>query len=732
MNKLKLELENCYGIKKLKHEFDFSNNNVQLIYSPNGMMKTSLANTLFDCSEGKESKDIIFPERPNKRMVLDESDNPLNPENIFVIEPYNPSFHSQRISTLLVNDSLKKRYEEILKDIDKEKSNVLSKFKQLSGLSGRNNNIESEISASFSGKELFEIFSEIDSFEASGYTNTFGSVIYKNIFEPKIIAFLNTKDFKHKITEYIDKYNSLIDSSDFLKKGFNHYNASTIQKNLKDNGFFKAQHSINLYDSKTKIKQEVSKEDDFSELINKEMEKVLNDKDIQKKFNEIDKKLTTAQLREFRDYLFDNKYILSELSDINSFRKKVWVSYFIDTKDSIKDLLKQYKIGKNEIEQIIQQAKVETTKWEKVIDIFNKRFSVPFRLELQNQEDVILKSEAPTLNFKFYDKDLNKENDIAKDQDLIKVLSQGERRAYYLLNIIFEIEVRKESNQETLFIADDIADSFDYKNKYAIIEYVKEISTYPFFKQLILTHNFDFFRTIQERILDKSKWENSFISQKANGEVKLICGGEKRITNPFGRWKNKINDDNVIFIASIPFVRNLVDYREGSKSDNYKLLTSLLHIKDNTRDIIFKDLKPIFIDTLKGVDLSKYNDDDKVFDFICTTTDILSTSLNDDNIDLENKISLSITIRLKAEEFIFSKVADKSYVNGSQTGKIIERYKTEFSTDSSHENNIQILEQVNLMTPENIHLNSFMYEPIMDLSNQHLLDLFSDIKTKLN
>ncbi len=41
---------------------------------------------------------------------------------------------------------------------------------------------------------------------------------------------------------------------------------------------------------------------------------------------------------------------------------------------------------------------------------------------------------------------------------------------------------------------------------------------------------------------------------------------------------------------------------------------------------------------------------------------------------------------------------------------------------------IQLLEQVNLMTPENIHINSFMYEPILDMSNHHLKNLYCDVK----
>jgi len=38
-----------------------------------------------------------------------------------------------------------------------------------------------------------------------------------------------------------------------------------------------------------------------------------------------------------------------------------------------------------------------------------------------------------------------------------------------------------------------------------------------------------------------------------------------------------------------------------------------------------------------------------------------------------------------------------------------------------------VLDAVVLMTPENIHVNSFMYEPIIDMSDAHLRKLYTDI-----
>ena len=47
---------------------------------------------------------------------------------------------------------------------------------------------------------------------------------------------------------------------------------------------------------------------------------------------------------------------------------------------------------------------------------------------------------------------------------------------------------------------------------------------------------------------------------------------------------------------------------------------------------------------------------------------------------------------------------------------------------ATEQENIKLLERVNLMTPENIHLNSFMYEPILDMSDEHLKNLYSEVK----
>lgn len=721
---LKINFENCYGIKKLEYQFDFSQRKVFSIYAPNGTMKTSFAKTFKDFSKGENTSDIIFKERPTVRDIKDQNDINLVADQICVIEPYIESYKSGRLTTLLVNQELKDKYEEILRSIEQEKIDLFNKLKQLSGLTARGNIVDIELQKIFGQKPVLDILLDLENRITETEVHPYSSLVYNKIFEDKVLAFLNTKDFKQQIQSYIERYDTLIQSSKYLKKGFNHYNVADVQKNLKANGFFHAQHSVNLFNGTTS--DTISNEQDLQEIITNEMKTVLNDAEIQKKFTEIDSKLTTAQLREFRDYLFDNKEILPLLSNLDKFKKDIWISYLVELKALFISLLNQYKEGKIEIEKIIAIAKAEETDWKEVIKIFNKRFSVPFKLEMKNQDDVILKSEAPNLNFVFQDPDdLNQQKPI-EESELLKVLSQGEKRALYILNIIFEVKARQKVNQETIFIVDDIADSFDYKNKYAIIEYLKEISEFPNFFQLILTHNFDFHRTVSSRL--NMGRNNKLNTVKTGNEIKLVI--EKYQKNPFIHWKENLQQDEAMLIASIPFVRNLAEY--SGHSNHFSSLTSLLHYKEDTASIKLADLEAILkIILVDKAALTLNNGQNNVLDLVYSIANDIINSV-DQNIDLENKVALAIAIRLKAEEFMVKRINDDAFwkaITTNQTHALIKKYVTTFPNETD---NIKLLEQVNLMTPENIHLNSFMYEPILDMANEHLKQLYRDMRDNLN
>lgn len=718
LSKLEVILENCYGIKKLEHNFDFSEDNTYAIYAGNGIMKTSFARTFKDLSEGNDSKDLMFPDRKTIRKIVDEDNNPITEDQVFVIEPYQDLFEPEKVSTLVVKKELKVKYDKIHLEIDNKKEEIIKKLKALESLSGFKKDIEEELSETFNCKNDFFICLEnLKTDILDGKISGFTDVVYIEIFNEKVINFLKTKGFKEKLEEYIEKYNELIDSSLYFKKGiFSHNNADNTSKNLEKEGFFKAEHSILLKNKSGKEKEEITKKEEFNRIIHEEKNKILNNPDLTKKFEEIDTAIIkNIELRKFRNYLENNPEIIPELINLNGFRKKLWISYLKEEKDIYAELLKQYQSGKNEIEEIIKQAKEEKTDWENVINCFNERFFVPFKLKIENQEDVILNNEVPSISFEFQDS--SGEIRVEKDK-LLNVLSNGEKRALYILNIIFEIEARKKERQETLFIIDDIADSFDYKNKYAIVEYLKEIAEEDIFHSIILTHNFDFFRTINSRFVS---YNNCYMVEKSDEIIKLI--NASYIKNPFLYWKTNLHINNEMMVASIPFVRNLVEYTKNKKDPDYKKLTSMLHIKSNSNSITISDLENVF-NGLLNTTLSLDNGDKKVMDLIFElATDCLSC---DENAKLENKIVLSIAIRLKAEMYMIKKINDQSKtdnIKGNQSHELFKLFKKRFVEEES----VKILEQVSLMTPENIHLNSFMYEPILDLSDIRLKKLYSNV-----
>jgi len=723
MKKLKLDLKHCYGIKKLQAEFDFeTHGDVFTIYAPNGVMKTSLANTFRDISKGTTTTDRIWKDNHTQRIIHDENGSDLAPENVFVIEPYNEGYRSDRISTLLVNDEIRTRYDAIHKEIDEKAETLVGELK---GPTGLKKEIREEFSVSITHDlgDFFRALGRVKDEVENDAETPLGNVVYADIFNTKVESVLSDPDFINRIEEYIEKYDELVSKSTFFRKGvFTHNNASDIAKSLNANGFFKADHSIYLRINGEKT--EIISLEDLEAAIQSEKDLILTDDSLKSAFEAIDKQLQkNLDLKKFRVCLEENQIILSELSNPARLRQKLWVQYLIRSKNTYLDLLSTFNEGKEKIAEIVSEAKDESTKWGEVINIFNERFSVPFVVRMDNQEDVILKSDAPSICFDFLENPDDRTSTTApiEEADLKRVLSNGESRALYILNIIFEVEARRNAGQHTLFIVDDIADSFDYKNKYAIIEYLSEVSSDDGFQQLILSHNFDFYRTVSSRL--NLKRENRMLASKENGEVALHPEIYQK-SSPFSYWRQHLSQNSML-IASIPFLRNLAEF-SGDES-SYSRLTSLLHVKSDTAQFSVADLEELIKSILHDqATLSLPDSASSVRELIYQVASAIASNPTD-TATLEDKVTISIAIRLKAEDFMISKINDEQFWHGisrNQTITLIKRFKAKFPTERD---TIQLFEQVNLMTPENIHLNSFMYEPILDLSAHHLKRLFTKI-----
>ena len=709
--KLSIFLENCYGIKRLgsattPYIFDFSDGNKSFaIYAPNGAMKTSFAKTFYQISQKNKPKDELYDLESKFEIKTEEGE--IRDDEVFVIKPYIEKYEYKNVSTLLVDEKRKEEYDTISSDILNKKKSLISNLNKLSGV--KKDDIEKLISENFGATNLLEFLEKED---VNKFSDDYSDVKYLMIFNDEVLSFLNNSDVSKHINEYIEKYNELIESSPYYKKGiFNPSKAESVAKTLKNENFFKAGHSVKLNGDADAVL-----EVEFNKKLEESKKRIIENENLRS----IEKLITSkVSIKAFQDLLESKPEILQELgfNNLSNFKKKIWRSYFKKELETIGDLLDFYKKSKNKLKEIEDEANQQTAKWHQVVDEFKKRFDVPFKIKIQNKKSAILGTEAANINFYFEDENGNEKSLKREKLDEMDILSQGERRALYILNIIFEIEVRKMSGKKTLLIIDDIADSFDYKNKYAIIEYLKEIPETENFYQIILTHNFDFFRTIQGRFIPYKK---CLMVEKTPEEVKITSA--EYIKNPFRYWMTNLSDDKKL-IASIPFVRNLIEYTKNETDNDYLKLTSLLHIKSDSDSILKSDLQNIYNHFFPDLSLALSDGQNKVIDLIFDLAD--SSVLATESINLENKILLSIAIRLKAEKFMLTKIGDKSETDEKQTRKFFERFKTDFRGETE---TTKILEQVNLMTPENIHLNSFMYEPILDMSDRHLRNLYTNVK----
>lgn len=610
----------------------------------------------------------------------------------------------------MAESDLKQRYDNIFSELEKEKKALLKSLKS-------DFDYEKEIKTIFKNKSFYEILdNHLTEIENSEEHYSFK---YHNIFDKlgKVKDFVNEN--RDLIEQYFNKYKELLSLSKVFKHtevgdfGTNH--ANDLKKALENDRFFKADHSLMI------AGEEIKDYNKLSEIFEEEKNKILNNEDLKNSFANIEKFINAnKELRAFKDAISGDNTLLIELLNYDSFREKVLFSYLKQSIQNVRSLVELYREKKPEIEEIIEQANKDQKEWESVIKIFNQRFLVPFKVELQNQKDILLNEETAQFGFIFSDD--NQDVNVQKE-DLQKHLSGGEKRALYILQILFEIEARKRSDKPQLLVFDDISDSFDYKNKHAIIEYLNDLQECGQFKLLVMTHNFDFYRTLASR-LGIPREQIKMIRKNDAREIIFENGGYLK---DFVKHIKDSQEDKDFF-ALIPFVRNLIEYTrlQASKDNDYIKLTNCLHMKEDTKDIQIQEISKIF-DSVFGTERKKKKiekDNSKLY--FQAIYDIAEEIYNDkdrNHIELQNKIILSMAIRLKAEEWMLNKLNQEFKSEKNQTRELYDATKKELSDDEK-----RVIQKVLMITPENIHINSFMFEPILDTSLDHLYTCLEKVK----
>lgn len=730
---LNINLRYCYGIKKLDAELQFRHRGFA-IYAPNGVMKTSFAKTMIDLSEGNMPKDQHFPDRkPVCEVTL--NGEVIKKEEIFVVKSYDEKFSSSQVSTLLANAELRSKYERIHQDIGEAKKALDKALRIAAGYGERSReNLDTIIEDVFGGS-YYEALCAVEAELSETSLSDICKTDYKIIYDPKVQQFLLSEDVAVAVEDFAQKYDELTEKSPILRRSFQYHNVSNVQQQLEANNFFSAGHRISLVDKNNDKIEEVASDQSLRERIQEEKLRVLSDDAVTKKFDLFNSKLKNKELQTFRDYITENKHLLPMLADPEGLKRALWMQYLLVASAEYKKLVSEYRNGQEALTEIVSEADESRVDWDAVVTDFNRRFLyLPFKLNVENKADAILKGSAPSIAFVIKDAEEERRYAPSEKQDLLRALSTGEGRALYILDIMYEVFVRWKSRTKTLFIFDDISDSFDYKNKFAVIDFLEDVTKVEGvdFLAIVLTHNFDFLRTISSRKICPA--HQCRLAFRADDGIKLEPFERADIQSPFHKWQDRLDEPSVL-IAYIPFLRNLIEYTHGTKdadgnsNADYLQLTSMLHFKDETDDLTIQEYKAVFENHLVKCEFPNIDLKQKIIEYLFAAADACENVA--DGINLEHKIALSIAIRIWAERYMIVKIrsSEPEYdVTKKRTGDLFGKFKGLFNNQTD---TIGILRRVNLITPANIHLNAFMYEPILDMGMAELVALYKDVKSEL-
>lgn len=199
------------------------------------------------------------------------------------------------------------------------------------------------------------------------------------------------------------------------------------------------------------------------------------------------------------------------------------------------------------------------------------------------------------------------------------------------------------------------------------------------------------------------------------------------------------------FIALIPFFRNLSEYKlfvtddsQETSENLYSFLTNCLHIKENTKTITIKSIQEKIaghFTALSGdVTFQDYSTECLYFDSLLEVAENSNKVILNEPETLVHKIILSIACRLMLEDVLLfyldkdtlsksdcsrnqTRALEQAYLEKSKSGDLIESAEIR-----------KLCREVVLLSSENIHLNSFMYEPLLDTDPIHLSKLYETLR----
>ena len=695
------KVENAFGIKSLHLNLENDKKMYQeLIYSKNGSFKTSFSNTLYNLSNG--TLENVFDRLTDEKAILDisilENGKEIkNFDNRFVV--FSREIYEQH-SKLLSDYS--SELETLT--IDKKNSEYINEL-----LTEETIEIRLQIDNYLKGTGLnFEILLDMFSNLEDGYLDRIIQLLNTIInHEAQDISEINIKKIYQKAYDIVDQSEFQSKISNYIQVLENKINAQLFDKNFNENNCLQFINNVDKakYLSETKsrglfLKDKVYYDiDEVKKIFEEEIKKISKDPEIIEQSKEITKLMGTAKESEFlKESIQKNPLLVKQLS---AGRKNILLSYLKSSSIDYNYWLEVVKKAKKELNNVLKIAQDKQTNFERAIEIYKNRFHPIFDIKIVNKAESMLGIKTPTITFYH-----NRYCEIpVSETKLSQILSSGEKTTLNILKFIVEYENCKKYHP--FIILDDIVETFDYSNRYAFMEYINDLVNLDV-PTIVMTHNFEFYRTVSKRI---PKLRKSVASANSNGVVDIQTNN--RINK---NMENVLKCSNIYdFFCAIPYLREI----KTILLEDTKTLDSCLHYKENTSKLQIKDILLQF--PSNAIKSLKIDENDIYMEKLFEIADNLSGF---DDFDIVKKTILSLSCRLLIERKIIANNFNLlTNINTNQTAQLLDLYGEKLFPNVK-----KYLEAVQLSTPEFIHANAFMYEPLIDINGKYLFELYNQIK----
>ena len=409
--------------------------------------------------------------------------------------------------------------------------------------------------------------------------------------------------------------------------------------------------------------------------------------------------------------------IVGMLNNFNDLICKMFITYIGDTNVGVlSSILANFSVEELALNSLSSSASTDDAKISEIWNKYKSRFKFEkFDLDIANKFNSSIGKEFPT-----FVKYIPGTTEEITDPSILR-FSTGELKTFYLINFILEVERLRLNNQEMLLILDDAVDSFDYKNKYGFIDYLVDISSDPNVQILLMTHNFDFYRSATLAI-GKNNVTNYFAYKNDTGEVNFInTTSNSYLLNAcnFNAWKT--SPDLTKYVSLIPFYRNVFQLETNSSNPKVTDLDKYLHYDPNISEtinfsLLQNQLHNANVNFPSTINLSDFY----LQKLILNANTICSSPIRET--DLDKKLFLGICLRIFTEKFLCKIILQHDSTFNISSIDEYRRTKDLFDLaepNLTNEEKRKIIE-INVIAPSYCHANSFMYEPLIDVGADKL------------